>query len=197
MEDIETVGLGIHWEDLPVGRKFKTVGRTVTEADLVNFISCTGMLEVLFTNTEFLEKESAIKGRVVPGALVYTFAEGLLVQSVMQGVGLAFLNMELDIKAPTFVGDTIHVRCEVIESQESRKRPGLVLQPEFMAMRSPPPMAAAGALLVAPAPHRPGKDLCGRGWARPDQTPEQPAQFGHRVRQQLQPQSESDCGWRS
>src|SRR5215471_14061802 len=73
----------------------------------------------------------------------------------------------------------------------------LVLQPEFMAMCSPPPMAAAGALLVAPAPHRPGKDLCGRGWARPDQTPEQPAQFGHRVRQQLQPQSESDCGWRS
>jgi acyl dehydratase len=127
MENIETVGLGIHWEDLPVGRKFKTVGRTITEADLVNFICCTGMLEVLFTNTEFLEKESAIKGRVVPGALVYTFAEGLLVQSVMQGVGLAFLNMELDIKRPTFVGDTIHVECEVIESQESRKRPGLGL----------------------------------------------------------------------
>jgi acyl dehydratase len=127
METIETVGLGIHWEDLPVGRKFQTVGRTVTEADLVNFISCTGMLEVLFTNTEFLEKESAIKGRVVPGALVYTFAEGLLVQSVMQGVGLAFLSMELDIKAPTFVGDTIHVECEVIESQESRRRPGVGL----------------------------------------------------------------------
>ena len=44
----------------------------------MNFISCTGMLEVLFTNTEFIEKESAIKGRVVPGALAYTFAEGLL-----------------------------------------------------------------------------------------------------------------------
>ncbi len=127
MNDIETVGLGIHWEDLPVGRKFKTVGRTVTETDLVNFITCTGMLEVLFTNTEFIEKESAIKGRVVPGALAYTFAEGLLIQSVMQGVGLAFLNMELDIKAPTFVGDTIHVECEVIECQESKKRPGLGL----------------------------------------------------------------------
>ena len=127
METIETVGIGIHWEDLPVGRKFKTVGRTVTEADLVNFICCTGMLEVLFTNTEFLEKESPIKGRVVPGALAYTFAEGLLVQSTMQGVGFAFLNMELDIKGPTLVGDTIHVECEVIENQESRKRPGLAL----------------------------------------------------------------------
>jgi acyl dehydratase len=127
MENIETVGLGIHWEDLPVGRKFKTVGRTVTETDLVNFITCTGMLEVLFTNTEFIEKESAIKGRVVPGALAYTFSEGLLIQSIMQGVGFAFLNLELDIKAPTFVGDTIHVECEVIECQESNRRPGLGL----------------------------------------------------------------------
>jgi len=126
-ESIETVGIGFPWEELPVGRKFKTVGRTVTETDLVNFISCTGMLEVLFTNTEFIEKESAIKGRVVPGALAYTFAEGLLTQSVMQGMGLAFLNMELDIKAPTFVGDTIHVECEVIECQQSKKRPGLGL----------------------------------------------------------------------
>ncbi len=41
-------------------------------------------------------------------------------QSAVQGVGLAFLNMNLDIKAPTFVGDTIHVECEVIESELSK-----------------------------------------------------------------------------
>ena len=68
MAEIETVGLGIHWEDLPVGRRFKTIGRTITEADLVAFVNCTGMVEVLFTNTEFLRTESAIKQRVVPGA---------------------------------------------------------------------------------------------------------------------------------
>jgi acyl dehydratase len=128
MNEIETVGLGIYFDDLPVGRKFKTVGRTITEADLVNFITTTGMLEVLFTNVEFLKHESAIKSRVVPGALVYAFAEGLLIQSVLQGVGLAFLNMELDVKGPTFIGDTIHVECEVIESEPSKSRPdrGLV-----------------------------------------------------------------------
>ena len=127
MQDIETVGLGIHWEDLPVGRRFKTIGRTVTEADLVGFINCTGMVEVLFTNVEFLASESAIKKRVVPGALVYTFAEGLLVQATMQHTGFAFLNMELDVKGPTFVGDTIHVECEVVECRESAKRPGFGL----------------------------------------------------------------------
>ena len=73
---METVGLGLYFEDLPVGRRFKTIGRTVTEADITNFVNCTGMVEVLFTNTEFLEHESDIKGRLAPGALVYCLCRG-------------------------------------------------------------------------------------------------------------------------
>ncbi len=127
MQEIETLGLGIPWEDLPVGRRFKTIGRTIFESDVMNFVTNTGMVEVLFTNLEFLKTQSAIKGRVVPGAQVFTFAEGLLVQAMMQGTGLAFLQMELSVQGPTFVGDTIHVECEVIECRESAKRPGLGL----------------------------------------------------------------------
>ena len=128
MAEIETVGLGIHWEDLPVGRRFKTIGRTITEADLVAFVNCTGMVEVLFTNTEFLRTESAIKQRVVPGALVYTFAEGLLVHATMQHTGYAFLEMDFKVHNPVFAGDTLHVECEVIEARRSKSRPsrGLV-----------------------------------------------------------------------
>lgn len=125
---METLGIGLHFEDAVLGRKFKTIGRTVTESDLVGFINSTGMTEVLFMNVEFLKSESDIKGRPVPGALVYCFAEGLLVQATMQHTGFAFLNMQLDIKGPVVVGDTIHVECEVIESRRSKSRPnrGLV-----------------------------------------------------------------------
>ncbi len=128
IDGYEVLCLGLNFEDLPVGRKFRTIGRTVTEADLVAFIGVTGMTEVLFTNLEFLERESDIKQRVVPAALVYAFAEGLLVQATMQHTGFAFLHMELDVKAPTFAGDTIHVECEVVESRRSGSRPdrGLV-----------------------------------------------------------------------
>ena len=80
---METVGLGFCFEDLPVGRRFRTIGRTVTEADITNFVNCTGMVEVLFTNLEFLAQESDIKGRLAPAALVYAFAEGLLVHAWM------------------------------------------------------------------------------------------------------------------
>ena len=121
---MEVVGLGFYFEDLPVGRRFRTIGRTVTEADITNFVNCTGMVEVLFTNTEFLREESDIKQRLAPAALSYCFAEGLLVQATMQHTGFAFLHMDFNVEKPVFAGDTIHVECEVIEARLSRNRPG-------------------------------------------------------------------------
>lgn len=123
---MDIVGLGLHWNDLEMGRRFRTIGRTVTEADIVNFIGCTGMTEVLFTDTEYLAEHVPGIGRVAPAALVYSLAEGLLVQATMQHTGLAFLNMELDVKAPTCAGDTIHVEVEVIEIKPTRKGRALV-----------------------------------------------------------------------
>ena len=119
---METVGLGFSFEDLPVGRQFKTIGRTVTDTDITNFINCTGMVEVLFTDLEFLARERDTKQRLAPAALVYAFAEGLLVQSTMQHTGLAFLHMELNVENPVFAGDTIHAECEVIEARRRRSR---------------------------------------------------------------------------
>ena len=61
---METVGLGFYFEDLPVGRQFKTIGRTITDADITNFINATGIVESMFTDLEFLKTDSDIKGRV-------------------------------------------------------------------------------------------------------------------------------------
>ena len=121
---METVGLGLYFEDLPVGRKFKTLSRTIHDADNCAFCNVIHMTELLFTDMEFLKNESDIKGRLAPGALSYCFAEGLLAQSTMQKTGYAFLNMELNIENPAFAGDTIHVECEVVESRLSASRPG-------------------------------------------------------------------------
>ncbi len=123
MSDLGTVGLGLGWDELKVGDHFKTISRTVTETDLVNFINTTGMLEVLFTDAEYAKEHAPSGGRLVPGALVYCFAEGLLVQSTLQHTGLAFLEMSFQVKGPTFVGDTIHVEVEVLESRATSKSP--------------------------------------------------------------------------
>ena len=118
-KDVKLLGMGMFWDDLAVGARFRTVARTLTETDLVNFVNLSWLTEELFTNVED-RASMAIAGRVVPGALVYACAEGLLLP-MMQGTGLAFLNATLDIKGPTFVGDTIHVECTVSEVRATSK----------------------------------------------------------------------------
>ncbi|WP_334128084.1 MaoC/PaaZ C-terminal domain-containing protein [Sneathiella sp.] len=120
---METLGLGLHYEDLPIGRSFRTIARTITEADIVNFVGATGMTEVLFTDLEYLAHHSDIKGgRVAPGALVYSIAEGLVLSASLQHTGVAFLGMELNVAGPVIAGDTIHVECEVVEARLTSKR---------------------------------------------------------------------------
>ena len=115
---LHVVGRGFCFEDLKTGFRFRTHRRTITESDLASFINLTWLTEELFAVTD--DSGRAIKGRPVPGALVYAFAEGLLLPT-MQDTGLAFLNAELDVKGPTFVGDTIHVESEVIEHRLTSK----------------------------------------------------------------------------
>lgn len=110
---------GFYVDELELGTRFRSRARTVTEADLVAFINLSWLNEELFTNTSD-RSHMAISGRVVPAALVYAFAEGLITPS-MQGTGLAFLDAELQVAAPTFVGDTMHVECEVIERRPTSK----------------------------------------------------------------------------
>ena len=115
---IPIVGRGYCYEDLKVGFRFRTHRRTIAESDLASFVNLTWLTEELFAVGD--DTNRAIKGRPVPGALVYSFAEGLLLPS-MQDTGLAFLNATLDIKGPTFVGDTIHVESEVLEARLTSK----------------------------------------------------------------------------
>ena len=50
--DLPRLGQGFYWQDLQVGQKFRTFQRTVTETDLVQFISVTGMLEAIFIDAD-------------------------------------------------------------------------------------------------------------------------------------------------
>jgi acyl dehydratase len=120
------VGEGFYWNDLKVGDAFKTFGRTITDTDIVNFISCTGMLEALFVDAEYRETHSSIKGRVAPAALVYSMAEGLVLNATAQGTGLAFLHAEINVRGPTLAGDTVHVELSVTEARATSKGRGLV-----------------------------------------------------------------------
>lgn len=110
-QEIRQLGQGFHWQDLVIGQRFKTFRRTVTEADLVGFIGVTGMVEVMFIDAAPLH--GGIAGRPVPAALTYTLIEGFILQTMIQGTGLAMLELTQKIHAPVRVGDTIHAVIEV------------------------------------------------------------------------------------
>lgn len=118
---MKLLGEGFYWNELSVGDLFRTFGRTITETDIVNFVSSVGMLESLVLDAEYRAAHSAIAGRPAPAALVYAIAEGLTLNATGQGTGLAFLHMELNVDGPVVQGDTIHVEIEVTEVRPASK----------------------------------------------------------------------------
>jgi acyl dehydratase len=105
---------GLYWTQMTVGSAYSTASRTVTEVDLMRFVSM-GFTEPLFTDASGAEA-AGYQGRLVPGALTFSLAEGLLMQTnVIHGTGLAFLGMTLTVLAPVLIGDTICVSWEVMQ----------------------------------------------------------------------------------
>jgi acyl dehydratase len=118
---MQTLGLGFTWEELAAGQRFRTLNRTITETDLVMFTGVTGMLEVIFTDRTFGAGKGAIQGQFVPAALTYSLIEGLICQSMIQGTGLAMLELKKKIIAPVRVGDTVHGEIEVVSVRPTSK----------------------------------------------------------------------------
>lgn len=118
---MKTVGIGFYWNDLKVGDRFRTLNRTITEPDIVNFIGVTGMVETLFTDLSFASHGGVMQGRVAPAALTYTIIEGLLCQSTMQTTGLALLEVEKKVLKPVIAGDTVHAEVEVTAVRPTSK----------------------------------------------------------------------------
>ncbi len=118
-DSLPVFGKGPTWEELKPGMVGRTLRRTVTEADLVNFIGVTGMVEAIFIDADYPGK--AIPGRLVPAALTQCLIEGLLFQSVIQGVGLALLEVHLKALAPVRVGDSIWATLDILDIKPTSK----------------------------------------------------------------------------
>jgi acyl dehydratase len=117
--ELPRLGQGFFWQDLTVGQRMRTFRRTVTEADLVGFIGVTGMLEAIFIDAH--HEGGAIAGRPVPAVLTYSLIEGFLLQTMIQGTGLASLELHKRILAPVLVGDTIEAEVEILSVRPTSK----------------------------------------------------------------------------
>lgn len=127
LEAIAPYMQGLRFEDFKVGSIFKTASRTITESDLVIFIGMAGLNEPLFLDADGA-RAAGYQGRLVPAALTFAYAEGLVMQSgIIHGTGTAFLGAEVKVDAPLFVGDTITVVMQVTACRPAKKgRRGII-----------------------------------------------------------------------
>lgn len=120
MSEAQLLGAGYIWQELSVGQRFRTFRRTITETDIINFISVTGMLETIFIDRTF--SHGAMAGRPCPGGLTYGLIEGLLMQGMVQGTGLALLEVHKKMLHPVVAGDTVWAEVEVTAIRPTSKQ---------------------------------------------------------------------------
>jgi acyl dehydratase len=114
-----------YFEDFEVGQVHATMGRTLTEADVMTFVGFTGVWEEIFVNAEYAREQTLFGRRVVPGLCILVVVEGLYVLTGHTRHGRAFLGLdELKIVAPVACGDTIRAEVGVEAVRPSASREG-------------------------------------------------------------------------
>ena len=113
---------GATFEQHKIGDVHRTLGRTVSETDIVNFVNLCGFTEPLFMDMEYVKRESVFGRRAAPGALTFALSEGLIMQTgLIHGTGMAFLGGTMKVVAPVLEGDTIRVEVEITDKRETKK----------------------------------------------------------------------------
>ncbi len=117
--------LGYRYEDLFVGMTFRSPGRTILDADLIQFAGMTGDYSELHTSDVYA-KASQFGRRVAHGMLGLAYAHGLMWPRTgeLRETAIAFLGIEdWRFVGPIFVGDTIFVEYAIASLRDSKSRP--------------------------------------------------------------------------
>ena len=116
----------LYFDDVEVGQHWESLGRTITEADIVNFAGLSGDFNPIHIDHEFA-RSTPFHRPIAHGLLVFSVATGLGLPSPPMRT-LAILNIkEWHFREPTFVGDTIRVRSAVLEKDvRGRGRLGVI-----------------------------------------------------------------------
>ncbi|MCB9677425.1 MAG: MaoC family dehydratase N-terminal domain-containing protein [Alphaproteobacteria bacterium] len=112
---------GLRFSQFEVGTEYVTPGRTVTEADVVNFAGLSGDFNPLHIDATFAAK-TPFEQRIAHGMLAASISTGLgQLLGIFEGTTLALMSQTFEYKAPVFFGDTIRLRLTVQETKASSK----------------------------------------------------------------------------
>src|SRR2546425_4029340 len=107
----------LFFDDIEVGQEWESLGRTVTETDIVNYAGLSGDFNPIHMDHEFA-KTTLYRRPIAHGLLVLGISSGLGITAPPMRT-LAFLALrEWHFRAPVFIGDTIRLRTKILKKEE-------------------------------------------------------------------------------
>jgi acyl dehydratase len=116
----------LFFDDVTVGQEWESLGRTVTETDIVNFAGLSGDFNPIHMDHEFARR-TPFRRPIAHGLLVFSLGSGLGLYSPPMRT-LAILSIqEWHFRGPVFAGDTLHVVSKVLKKEvRARGRRGVL-----------------------------------------------------------------------
>ncbi len=111
----------MYFEDYEVGAARTTIGRTITETDIVMHAGQTGDFFPHHMDAEWT-KTQPFGQRIAHGTLVFAVAVGMTADEI-NPVAFSYGYDRLRFIKPVFIGDTIHVSVTIKNKEEDPKRP--------------------------------------------------------------------------
>ncbi|MGZ3323024.1 MAG: MaoC family dehydratase, partial [Xanthobacteraceae bacterium] len=114
--------VGRFFEDFNVGDVYRSrLGRTITEADNIQFTLLTNNTNQIHFNTHYASR-TEFKRPLVNSAMTLSVIAGLGVADISEN-GFALGWDYIKLPNPVFPGDTLYSESEVISVRESKSRP--------------------------------------------------------------------------
>ena len=149
------------FDDLSVGDRFVTQGRTLTPADVLLWAMYSGDMNPMHVDDEFA-REYGIYGGVFPAGLaVVGIASGLNERlGLFVGTGLAMTGQTIRYRKPVLPGDTIRVQLEVRTLTPHPRRPAGTAEFGYEIVTSDGTVCIEGewGILLAARPKTSGTD---------------------------------------
>lgn len=109
------------YEDFRIGESRESVGRTITETDIVIHAGQTGDFFPHHMDAEWAATQP-FGQRIAHGTLILSLAVGMTAGDI-NPQSMSYGYDRIRFTGPVFIGDTIMVRAEIIEKNDHAKRP--------------------------------------------------------------------------